>query len=96
MHTKNHKRAPHAQDSVIEPTTVAKAAVALRDEVDNAQLVITSEKAPNARLVSRLVSAEDIRLCAYQKWENEGKPADDGIRFWLEAEQEVAQANSRG
>jgi len=38
-----------------------------------------------------LASAEEIRLCAYQKWENAGKPAGDGIQFWLEAEQELAQ-----
>lgn len=38
-----------------------------------------------------LVSAEAIRLCAYRKWESAGKPTGDGIRFWLEAEQEVAQ-----
>jgi hypothetical protein len=39
----------------------------------------------------KLVSDEDIRLCAYQKWEAAGKPAGDGVRFWLEAEQELAQ-----
>ena len=81
MHTKLQKSAPHAQDTV-----------AYRDESDN---VITSDKAPNAQLVSRLVSADDIRLCAYEKWESEGKPTGDGVRFWLEAEQEVAQANGQ-
>lgn len=35
------------------------------------------------------VSDEDIRLCAYQKWEAAGKPAGDGVAFWLEAEQEM-------
>jgi DUF2934 family protein len=38
-----------------------------------------------------LVAAEDIRLCAYRKWESAGKPTGDGIPFWLEAEQELAQ-----
>lgn len=41
---------------------------------------------------ARLVSVEDIRLCAYRRWENAGKPAGDGIQFWLEAEQELVQA----
>ena len=34
---------------------------------------------------------EDIRLCAYQKWEAAGKPTGDGVQFWLEAEQELAK-----
>jgi hypothetical protein len=37
------------------------------------------------------VSAEDIRLRAYRKWESAGKPTGDSIRFWLEAEQELGQ-----
>ena len=32
---------------------------------------------------------DDIRLRAYRKWERAGKPSGDGIRFWLEAEQEL-------
>jgi hypothetical protein len=36
-----------------------------------------------------LVADEDIRLCAYNKWEAAGKPAGDGIQFWMEAEQEL-------
>ena len=31
-----------------------------------------------------------IRCCAYRKWEGAGKPTGDGVRFWLEAEQELA------
>jgi len=40
---------------------------------------------------ARLVSVEDIRLCAYRKWESAGKPTGDGIQFWLEAEQDLVQ-----
>jgi hypothetical protein len=40
------------------------------------------------------VSDEDIRLCAYQKWEAAGKPAGDGVQFWLEAEQELMHGNN--
>lgn len=39
----------------------------------------------------KLVSDEDIRLCAYQKWEAVGKPTGDGVQFWLEAEQELRE-----
>jgi hypothetical protein len=42
----------------------------------------------------KLVSDEDIRLCAYQKWEAAGKPAGDGVRFWLEAEQELMHSKN--
>jgi hypothetical protein len=38
------------------------------------------------------VGCDDIRLCAYQKWEEAGKPSGDGIEFWLEAEQELVHA----
>jgi hypothetical protein len=31
----------------------------------------------------------EIRLRAYQKWEDAGKPADRAVTFWLEAEQEL-------
>jgi len=38
------------------------------------------------------VTEEVVRVCAYQKWEAAGKPGGDGVRFWLEAEQELSQA----
>ena len=40
------------------------------------------------------VSDEDIRLYAYEKWEAAGKPAGDGDRFWLEAEQELLEGKN--
>lgn len=40
---------------------------------------------------SQSVSTEDIRLCAYRKWESAGKPTGVGLQFWLEAEQELAR-----
>lgn len=43
--------------------------------------------------VGRSVSEEAIRLLAYQKWEAAGKPDSDGVRFWREAEREIAQGN---
>ncbi len=38
-----------------------------------------------------MVSDDVVRLCAYQKWEAAGKPAGDGVQFWLEAEQELME-----
>jgi DUF2934 family protein len=41
--------------------------------------------------VGRSVSEEAIRLRAHKKWEAAGKPNGDSLRFWLEAERELAQ-----
>ena len=41
---------------------------------------------------AQLVSPDAIRLRAYQKWENAGKPSGDDFRFWLEAEQELKKS----
>jgi len=40
---------------------------------------------------TQLVSVEEIRLCAYRKWESAGKPTGNGIQFWLQAERELVQ-----
>jgi hypothetical protein len=38
-------------------------------------------------------SEDAIRLRAYQKWEAAGKPEGNGLRFWLEATQEILHGN---
>jgi hypothetical protein len=73
MHRHRHLRAHEAQTGSTGATTATQAAVASGDEDHSAQPV----------------PAEDIRLCAYRKWEGAGKPTGDGIQFWLEAEQEL-------
>jgi hypothetical protein len=47
---------------------------------------------PDGRATRRQASEDEIRLCAYHKWEKAGKPPGDGVQFWLEAEQESIQA----
>jgi hypothetical protein len=47
--------------------------------------------APVAIPPARPIAEEAIRLRAYQKWEMAGKPAGDGVRFWVEAEKELKQ-----
>jgi DUF2934 family protein len=42
----------------------------------------------------KFVSDKDIRFCAYQKGEATGKPAGDGVQFWLEAEQELVKGRN--
>jgi hypothetical protein len=70
-----HKHANPAQPGPDKATTTTKAAIACGDKDHNAPMV----------------SVEDIRLCAYQKWVNAGKPIGDGIQFWREAEHELVQ-----
>jgi len=92
MPTRNKKRTTQAQNGPTGPTTATAAAVASGDKDSSAPLVNTSDKAPNAPMVAQLVNADDVRLCAYQKWEKAGKPTGDGIQFWLDAELEVVHA----
>ena len=47
---------------------------------------------PTTAQNTRSVCPDDIRLRAYRKWENAGKPNGDGIQFWLEAEKELMHA----
>jgi len=73
-----HKHATLAHAGPGKSTAPTKAAVASGDNDHN----------------GKLVSEEDIRLCAYQKWESAGKPAGDGVQFWLEAEQELVEGKN--
>jgi hypothetical protein len=36
---------------------------------------------------------EAIRVRAYKKWDQAGRPPGDGVSFWLEAEQELKASN---
>ena len=49
---------------------------------------VSGDSTPNGKAVSE----EAIRLFAYQRWEIAGKPGGDGVRFWVEAEQELLHA----
>jgi hypothetical protein len=46
--------------------------------------------ADGARKEAR-VPVETIRARAYAKWEAAGRPAGDGVAFWLDAERELSQ-----
>ncbi len=74
----HHKDATQAHAGPGKPTTPTKAVVASNDNDHK----------------GKLVSDEDIRLCAYQKWEAAGKPTGDGVQFWLEAEQELVEGQN--
>lgn len=73
--SQHHKHGPPAQASRGKTTTTTQADVAAGDKDHNAPLV----------------SVEEIRLCAYRKWEIAGKPTGKDVHYWLEAEQESAQ-----
>ena len=38
-------------------------------------------------------SEEAVRIGAYLRWDAAGRPAGDGVRFWMEAEQELRSGN---
>jgi hypothetical protein len=71
----HHKHETHGHAASGKPMTPTKAAVA------------SGHGDPN----TEAVCAEDIRVCAYHKWEKSGKPTGDGLQFWLTAEQELRQ-----
>jgi hypothetical protein len=73
MHTHHHKHATQAQPGPTRPTTRLQPAAARGDN----------------NHIAQSVSAQTIRLRAYQKWECAGRPAGNGVRFWLEAEKEL-------
>ena len=73
MHANRHKHPTQPHSSVPVPLRAP-------------QPVTTSGDKPRT---ARSVSADEIRLCAYRKWESAGRPNGDGIRFWLEAENEL-------
>jgi hypothetical protein len=75
MNTHQKKRTATPHSGSNGPATTTKPAVT------------SCEKKPEAQLIS----AEEIRLWAYRKWELAGKPTGDGIQFWLEAEQELVK-----
>lgn len=60
------------------PSTQAKTPI-LRTPFTNKGL----EAAPvqNTRPKRRVVSEDEIRICAYRKWEHSGKPSGDGVQF---------------
>lgn len=38
------------------------------------------------------VPEDTVRMCAYRMWEAAGRPAGDGVQFWLEAERRLSAA----
>jgi hypothetical protein len=74
VHTRHpHKHATPAPSGPTRPKTGAPTVATPGEKDDN----------------GGSVSADDIRLRAYRKWESAGKPTGDGVQFWLEAEQEL-------
>jgi DUF2934 family protein len=73
MSKHHHRQATSARSDSTGPATAAQIGLFASEKDHNAPLVV----------------AEDIRVCAYQKWEIAGKPHGDSIQFWLEAEREL-------
>src|SRR5262245_61929303 len=61
-------------------------AVAVKQPSDAPATNSDDRRNPRASLPAH----EAIELCAYLRWEAAGRPAGDGVDFWLAAEDELA------
>ena len=77
-------QATTAHVSIAEPATVALAG----EQGCEVACSSNQQQPPDA-------SEEAIRERAHRKWEAAGRPAGDGLDFWLEAEREI-QADRAG
>jgi hypothetical protein len=78
MNNRYDNHAPIEHGHRSHPVTLLNAAVATADKL----------------LIDALELHEDIQLRAFHKWESAGKPAGNGEKFWLEAENELAAENA--
>jgi len=78
MNTRYETHAPFAHDHRSHPVSLLSTAVASADRA----------------FIDALAVHEDVRLCAFYKWEAAGKPSGNDIAFWLEAELEVTRGQS--
>jgi len=74
MNTQQHDHQPFEHGHRSHPVTLLNAAVASSDD----------------SLIDALELREDIQIRAFHKWEAAGRPAGNGVHFWLEAERELA------
>ena len=44
---------------------------------------------PQRQLKDASTHEDEIRPLAYRKWEEAGRPEDDGVQFWLAAEKQI-------
>lgn len=64
--------------------------VAQVKSVPAAKIAPTGPKASSeAKPLPKSPSSDDVRILAYYAWEAAGKPAGDGVEFWLKAEGEL-------
>jgi hypothetical protein len=81
----------HRRNRVLARTVEKLATAPIRVPVPTNRVMnnafVAAPRAPRQQ-----ASEEEIRLCAYRKWESAGRPPGDGVQFWLEAEAELKQA----
>ena len=68
------------------PVAAAPQAEINRAEINRAEI----KKAEiNRAEISTSPPEETVRIGAYMRWDAAGRPGGDGVRFWLEAEQDL-------
>jgi hypothetical protein len=60
---------------------------------DRQEVARTGPRRPAALAV---VAEADVRARAYRHWEAAGRPAGDGVEFWLAAERELSSGHGPG
>ncbi len=56
---------------------------------------VARNEAEERKMHNGVTLKEATRVRAYQLWEAAGRPASDGVSFWLEAEKELVAADRR-
>lgn len=74
MSHERHRAAAAAPSRTTEPPTSKSAPI------------MTSNRMIRGRAP---ISDQEIRVCAYRKWESAGRPNGDGVQFWLAAKEEL-------
>jgi hypothetical protein len=61
-------------------------------KVVDSKTPVAAAAAPPAQICTP-PAEEAVRIGAYLRWDAAGRPGGDGVRFWLEAEQEMLAGN---
>jgi Protein of unknown function (DUF2934) len=72
----SHRRHGHANETPVSHESAGK----------------QQAKAAGNGAIGNPLSENEVRLRAYEKWERAGRPAGDGVEFWLEAKRELVQS----
>jgi hypothetical protein len=77
------KPEPPASDVPARKVMISKTPVAEPPPIEIDRVEISTAD------IGKSLPEEAVRIGAYLRWDAAGRPGGDGVRFWLEAEQEL-------